>query len=279
MMNLEILRIVIAGVLTAIAAYEDSKTSYVSDWVLYAMIAAGLILNVLSFNPNFFLSALPAAILIAAFGYVLWKRGSFGQGDVWLFIGLQLLLPEYPSFSKFPLPNFPFALSVFLAASVFSVIGSSVFYAFKLFGKKAFDKTRPWFFAASALAVLIIIALMPLGLMGKVSLSVFGLSGLFLALFYQTIKEKVLVQWVPLKEVEDEDVIAIEKIPAGIVSKYSLGRVATASVLKKLKQLSQSGKMRRFPVYKNLIRFNPYVLLGLVACIYAGDLLLWALLY
>jgi len=54
--------------------------------------------------------------------------------------------------------------------------------------------------------------------------------------------------------------------------------VATKSVFAKLKALSQRGVMKKFPVYKNLIRFNPYVLLGLIACLYAGDLLVWVLL-
>src|SRR3989338_8231121 len=118
MMDFEILRVVIAVVLTAIAAWQDNKTSYVDDKVLYALVGAGLLLNVLSFNVSFFISTLPAALFIVAFGYLLWRRGSFGQGDVWLFLGLQLLLPEYPSFVQSPLPNFPFVASVFLASSV-----------------------------------------------------------------------------------------------------------------------------------------------------------------
>src|SRR3989338_11009823 len=128
MMDFEILRVVIAVVLTAIAAWQDNKTSYVDDKVLYALVWAGLLLNVLSFNVSFFISTLPAALFIVAFGYLLWRRGSFGQGDVWLFLGLQLLLPEYPSFVQSPLPNFPFVASVFLASSVFSLFGSSAFY-------------------------------------------------------------------------------------------------------------------------------------------------------
>ncbi len=281
MMNLELARIAAAVILTAVAAYEDSKTSYVSDWVLYAMIGAGLLLNALSLNLSFFHSALPAAAVIALFGYVFWKRGSFGQGDVWLFIGLQLLLPEYPSFSLYPLPNFPFVLSVFLAASLFSVVGSSLFYAFKLRQAKAFASERKsLLFLAIASAAVISVPLLILpqvNALAKIAFVLIGTAAFFFAAFYRAIKEKVLVQWVPLSQVEDEDVIAVERIPSSISSKHSIGRVATAGVMRKLKQLSQSGKMRRFPIYKNLIRFNPYVLLGLLACLYAGDVLVFIL--
>src|SRR3989344_1070394 len=265
MMDFEILRVVIAVVLTAIAAWQDNKTSYVDDKVLYALVGAGLLLSVLSFNVSFFVSPLPAALFIVAFGYLLWRRGSFGQGDVWLFLGLQLLLPEYPSFVQSPLPNFPFVASVFLASSVFSLFGSSAFYAAKLAQAKAFDKLRSATFLVLGASAAFFLSKLPVSPLAKLFFSLFVISGVFLALFYRTIKEKVLVQWVGLNGVEDEDVLGLEK-------------VATKSVFAKLKALSQRGVMKKFPVYKNLIRFNPYVLLGLIACLYAGDLLVWVLL-
>ncbi len=277
MLNLELLRIVFALAFTSIAAYQDNKTSYVSDKVLYAMVGGGLLLNILSFNPAFFISTLPVALFIAVFGYLLWKRGSFGQGDVWLFLGLHLLLPEYPSFVQIPLLQFPFVASVFLASSVFSLFGSSAFYAAKLAQQKLFDKFRSSAFIILSVSTVFFLYKMPLPPLAKLFFALFIISGVFLALFYRAIKEKVLIQWVSLKGVEDEDVIAIEKMPAGIVKKYGLEKVATKSVFKRLRALSKSGRMKRFPVYKNLIRFNPYVLAGLIACLYAGDLLVWVL--
>jgi len=278
MMDFEILRVVIAVVLTAIAAWQDNKTSYVDDKVLYALVGAGLLLNVLSFNVSFFISTLPAALFIVAFGYLLWRRGSFGQGDVWLFLGLQLLLPEYPSFVQSPLPNFPFVASVFLASSVFSLFGSSAFYAAKLAQAKAFDKLRSATFLVLGASAAFFLSKLPVSPLAKLFFSLFVISGVFLALFYRTIKEKVLVQWVGLNGVEDEDVLALDKLPHAFVRKHGLEKVATKSVFAKLKALSKSGRMKKFPVYKNLIRFNPYVLAGLLACLYAGDLLVWVLL-
>ncbi len=277
-MNLELYRVAIAVGLTSIAAWQDNKTSYVSDWVLFSMIGAGILFDILSFDVNFFLSILPITALIAIGGYFLWKRGSFGQGDVWLFLGLQLLLPEYPSFTQFKLPHFPFVGSVFLAASVFSVIGSSAFYAFKLSGKKLLNGIKLDFFLAAGAVFVIALFFLPFSPAAKLLLGLFALSSVFLALFYKTIKEKVLVQFVPLHEVEDEDVIALEHFPAKLVSKYSLGPVATKKEVAKLRKMQDSGELKKFPVYKDLIRFNPYVLAGLVACLYAGDLLVWALL-
>lgn len=264
--------------LTSIAAWQDNKTSYVSDWVLFSMIGAGILFNILSFDVGFFLSVLPVAALIAIGGYFLWKRGSFGQGDVWLFLGLQLLLPEYPSFSQFKLPAFPFVGSVFLAASVFSVVGSSGFYAFKLYEKKLLQGSRLKLFIAAAVVFALALSLLPVSPAGKLLFILFALSSVFLALFYKTIKEKVLVQFVPLHEVEDEDVIALEHFPQKLVSKYSLGPVATKHEVSKLRKMNELKELTKFPVYKNLIRFNPYVLAGLIACLYAGDVLVWALL-
>jgi len=278
MMNFELIRIAIAVVLTSIAAYEDNKTSYVSDWVLYALVGAGFLLDVLSFDLAFILSVLPAALFIGIFGYFLWKGGSFGQGDVWLFLGLQLLLPEYPSFALVSLPSLPFAASVFLASSVFALFGSTAFYAAKLAQQKLFDKHRVFALLGLGAGAVFFFNTTPIPPLGKAFFSLFTICAVFVALFYQKIKENVLIQWVSLKDVEDEDVLALEKLPKAFVKKEGLEKVATKSVWKKLQALSKAGKMRKFPVYKNLIRFNPYVLLGLIACLYAGDLLVWVLL-
>ena len=281
-MQFELIRIGIAVALTSVAAWQDSKTSYVDDWVLYAMVASGLVLNALAFDLPFFLSTLPFAVLIAIAGFILWRRGSFGQGDVWLFLGLQLLLPAYPSFVKISLPNFPFAASVFLAASFFSVVGAGVFYFYSLCREeKNFVKSN-----ALKLGVLVMVSValavflssVGVGVFAKAFFLVFAVAALFFALFYVEIKEKILVKWLSPKQIEDEDVLVVERVPPEIVEKYSLGRVITKREFEKLELIVKSGKMRKFPVLKNLIRFNPYVLLGLLACLYAGDLMLWVLL-
>ncbi|MFH1056647.1 MAG: A24 family peptidase [Candidatus Micrarchaeota archaeon] len=276
-MFLEPLRIAIAVILTGTAAYQDSKTSYVSDWILYSMIAAGLLLNAATMDAGFFLSTLPVAIVIAAAGFVMWKRGSLGQGDVWLFLGLQFLLPEFPSFSQIALPGFPFVASVFLAASFFSVFGSSVFYAWLLAKKKGLEKTKVVVFAGVSIVAAFFFFTSFLSPSAKAFFAFFSIAALFLALFFNDIKEKILVQWVPLSQVEDEDVLVLERIPSQVARKYSLGRVATAGIMAKLKKIVKSGRMKKFPVYKNLIRFHPYVFLGLLACLYVGDVLLWVL--
>ena len=281
-MEFELIRVGIAVALTSVAAWQDSRTSYVDDWVLYSMVAAGLVLNALTFNLPFFISTLPFAVLIAIAGFVLWKRGSFGQGDVWLFLGLQLLLPFYPSFSKISLPNFPFAASVFLAASFFSVIGASVFY-FTLLREqqKNFVKANALklcILAAVGLALAFFMSSVSFNLFASAFFLLFLVSALFFAFFYKDIKEKVLVKFLSPAQIEDEDVLVLDKMPPSLVDKYSLGRVITKKEFEKLKRIAKGGRMKKFPVLKNLIRFNPYVLLGLIACLYAGDLMLWILL-
>ncbi|HIH20575.1 TPA: prepilin peptidase [Candidatus Micrarchaeota archaeon] len=279
MMNFELVRIAIAVALTGVAAYEDAKTSYVSDRVLYAMIAAGLLLDVAA-GLGFFLSVLPFALVIALGGFILWKRGSFGQGDVWLFLGLQLLLPSYPSFAQTSLPGFPFTASVFLASSFFSTIGAGAFYASGLFKVKNFferSKVKLVALVAVVFAVSWFVSMLSLGVLAKAFFVLFSACALFFAFFFTEIKEKLLVKFVPLSQVDDEDVLVVELMPETLLKQYSLGRVVTKNEFEKLKKIVKGGRMKRFPILKNLIRFNPYVLLGLLACLYAGDLLLWLL--
>ncbi|HLC38455.1 MAG TPA: prepilin peptidase [Candidatus Norongarragalinales archaeon] len=278
-MLFETLRIAIAVVGTGLAAYQDAKTSYIDDKILYAMVLAGLLLDVLFLPQSVLPFVLGVGVLIAGIGFIAYKRGSFGQGDVWLFLGLHLLLPFYPSFSAFSLPNFPFVASVFLAASVFAVFGSTLLYAKMLFEKKLVSLKTLGVLAAVMLLFALMLFTSPLPILAKTFFFLFIGFAFFLTMFYQTITQKLLILPTPIEKIEDEDVLAVDKMDSSIVKKYGLERVLTQKQISILKRIRAEKKMSKFPVFKNLPRFGPYTLLGLIACIFAGDLLLFVLFY
>ncbi|MFH0923089.1 MAG: prepilin peptidase, partial [Candidatus Micrarchaeota archaeon] len=106
-MNFELLRVAIALGATGLAAWQDHKTSFIDDKITLGMIAAGILLNVLTFDMDFIIWVGGIALAIAAIGYFAYKTGQFGGGDVLLFLGLHLLLPVYPLALASPfLPTF-----------------------------------------------------------------------------------------------------------------------------------------------------------------------------
>jgi len=297
--NFELIRLAIALGGTAAAAYEDAKTSFIDDRVTMGMLAAGIILDILTFDVNFIALSLGVSAVIFAVGYLAYKTGQLGGGDVLLFAGLQALLPVFPLTilpfvqSLYPagvaqavefiaeMNLYPFFLSVFVASSLFAMLGSAVQYALALRGKKLKPDLVP-------LAVIGGTGVIALGWI----LNAFGLSlvqlgfvalvflpGMFLVGFKKQLLAEVIVQRIPISKIEDEDILATEAMPPGLLKKYSLGRVLTKKEVAKLRKIRAAGKMSSFPVYKNLPRFGPYILAGLVASLLFADLFIFLLLF
>ncbi len=285
-MNFELLRVAIALIGTAVLARQDYKTSFVDEKIIYAMMAAGVVLNVLSLDWQLMGFAFGGAAVISALGYLAYRNGQFGLGDVLLLAALQLLLPFAPlevikNINATPLLNYynyitaaqviPFILSTLLTAAILALIGSSVMYVYKLLENKS--KWKPDKFsgitisAASIAFILFINSTLQLSALQTSAFLLLAGATVFSTSMKKQIMREVIVKWITIKEIEDEDVLATEEIDKRIVERYSLERVLTIENRKKLVAIQRAGKMNKFPVYKNLPRFVPYLFIGLVICI------------
>lgn len=299
---LEIVRIAVALLGTGAAAYQDAKTSFIDEKITYSMIAAGALLNIASLNfssfPNsidwnFLLNSFGVAAVIFTLGYVLYRKGQLGGGDVLLFTGLHLLLPMRPVDFGLPLlsmaaPQLSIAqalayqralsailpiLSIFASASFFALIGSAFFYAKALFGKKL----EPNALVAGIMGVAsVVFAAFIYNLTGDFAQAFFfltlSLSATFLAAFKKQILEQVIVQRLAIDDFEEEDILVTGMMDEKIVQKYEIGKVLTQEEVKKLRQVQQNEGVKLFPVAKILPRLGPYVLLGLLCTLLLGDL-------
>jgi len=277
--NFELLRVSIALVGVGFAAWQDARTSYIDDRVLYAMIIAGALLNLATLDYEFISSTFLVFAFIMLLGYFAFKAGQFGAGDVYLFAAIQLLLPVYPQIgSPFAVPDylllFPFVFSVFVAASLFATIGSALLYAFKLHraAPLLFKKPKAALFYTLAIGGAALAFWLGFGLAVTVALVLLLESALFMLLFKDEISEKVIVKRVALSKVEDEDVLALDKMPA--LKRLGIGRVATKEVIARLRKARVSSVW----VHKDLPRFGPCVFLALLACLAAGDVVAFLLL-
>lgn len=293
---MEFLRVVVALLGTAFAAYEDALTSYINDRLMFTMSFAGLLFAFLSYDFDLIVFSAFGALVIFLIGYLLYKTGQLGGGDVFLFIGLHLLLPVVPlgflgAFQDFmgldyfsyaigavSIVGFPFVFSVFVASSVLAMVGTSLFYFWKLFSK-GFSPKLDWVKGGAAMFFAFVVmwflnTVFEFSLVQNAFFVVLFSSAAFLTFFKTQIEQEVLIKFVPIKDVEDEDILVLEKLDKKLVKEYGLEKVLTEGQVKLLKRIQKEKRINRFPVYKNLPRFGPYVLFGLIASLLFGDIFL-----
>lgn len=282
-MNFELIRIAIALIGTGVAAWQDARTSFIDDNLLYGMIIAGALLNLATMDFAFIQNVFLGFAFIMLLGYLAFRAGQFGAGDVYLLAGLHLLLPlPVLLFPEIAVPSyllvFPPVISVFIFASLAAAVGSSLLYLYKLHSAKPSALSS---FKARALLVGLVAALAGLsfgfGLTTLQSLVLFslGASSLFLFLFRVEIMKFVIVKRVPLSKVEDEDVLDLSKLDEEAVKKYKIGKVATKENLTRIRKAG----LKSVFVHSNLPRFGPYLLLGLAATLLFGDFVAYLLLH
>jgi Flp pilus assembly protein protease CpaA len=280
-MNFEFLRVAAAVLGTGLAAVQDGLTSFIDDRITLSMITAGAILTFASFDLNYSWQVILPAALIGVFGYLLYRTGQLGGGDVLLFVALQLLLPEAPSFSKIHLSfiSIPFFFSIITASFFFAMIGTALLFAWKLRKLKPKPNWQNLLFGIAFAAVFAYLTsfIMPLPPLQAIFYALIFAPGLFLLSFREQIMHDIIIQKISIKEIEDEDILATEEIPE-LVKKHSLERVLTKSQVEKLKEIEKKEKVHKFPVYKNLPRLGPYIILGLLASLYFGDFFAFVLL-
>ncbi len=282
-LNFELIRIAVALIGTSAAAYQDYKTSYIDDKIVYAMMAVGILLNVLTNDIEFLLFSLGGAAVIGVIGYFIYKEGQFGAGDVLLFTGLQLLLPYAPVstvqlIGLIPLLAdagflnitrvFPFIFSIFIASALLALVISSAKYALELRVKKVkWKPERISIFVLSFLSLLFLFwfnSVYALSVMQVILFLVVMAASVFSTSMKEQIMKELIIQKVPLNEIESEDIIATETMPPKLVKIYSIERVFTTENKAKMRKLSREKKINLFPVYKDLPRFAPYILIALI---------------
>jgi len=113
-----------------------------------------------------------------------------------------------------------------------------------------------------------------LGALQWFAFSLFAESSLFFLVFKNEVSEKLIVKKVPLAKVEDEDLIATDKMPAALVKRLKIGKVATKEVMARLRR----ARVSSIWVHKSLPRFGPYILAALLAALLTGDFAAFLLL-
>ena len=260
-----ILREALAVIGAALAAKSDLKTGLIFDEVTYPMIVLGALFNAAEFNLNAFLVA---GVVFAA-GYAMYVGGKVGGGDVKLFTGLALLVPF--------LGGNIFVLNVFVISGFFAILFFSVYFLLK-YAKKGInfgenkESIKKAFVLALILAVYLFFGLSS-GLFSQkfaAIIGVFGFCAIIFVALERGIKKEFFLKKIKISELEEDDIIAQEFLDKKIGKKLSLNfkGIIDQKVEQKLKELKQT----HVPVYRNLPKFAPFVLFGVVVAIIFPDI-------
>jgi len=243
---------------SGIATYTDLKEGLIHNYITYPLIAFGLIA---SFLNGILTTALLYALIVFVVGYLLYYTGKIGGGDLKLFIGITLIMPE--------LAGIPFILSVLVVSSLIAlmVVGGyySIAYLLKGFDYELNEKgiqrigLLALFFAGY---LYLLYSFSNISIYSIILLSVVLFFGLMFTALEKGIREFFFLKKIPFKEVELDDLIAFDYLPASIQKKLDLKgkRVLDEKEVRKIKHL----KLKQVPVYRNLPKFGPFIFIGIL---------------
>jgi len=297
--EIEFAGIAVALAGTTVATYYDlTHNRNVPDWLSFGMLGLG----VLAVGAGLVVSGfagwqevagvivMPAAVALGL-GYLLYRAGQIGGADVVIFAAIALLMPTAPrgvlegasaagtQFAQ--MVHIPFVFSLFLVSGI--LFGIVMFARFFLpcmhaaeEGKVHLGREQKLYLALLTITGAIFIWFARANAMPFLFVGVFLAALIFSAFFYvfkAYIAQRFLIRLVGVKEIDEEDVLAVEEMKPGIVARYGLKRLLTRSEIARLAKIP----IKKFPVYKNMPAFLPYVLAGLVLSILFGDVLVRAL--
>jgi hypothetical protein len=174
--------------------------------------------------------------------------------------------------------GFPFVVSVFVLSGILAVFGIFLQYIPPILcdilrGEKVTINASQVLLAAATLLFYSAFLYYMNGIVGipEAQLVVFGavvVCATVLFAFRDHISEKYMIRMVGIDEIDEEDILAVEKMDPKLVKEYKLDRLLTPKEIEKLKKI---GKRKKFPVYKEMPVFMPYVLIALAAALLFGN--------
>lgn len=251
---------------SGIAAYTDWKTGYIFDWITYPLIGLGIILSIL--NSQWI--GIVLGIGIYAIGYVAYKQGKLGGGDIKLLAGMALVQPLYQGQL--------FVLSVLLVACVVACAGLCIQYVGSYLLSKPkinWKESRKKLGIGMAIALIVFLAhsytqgvFTPI--QATVLLLAFGMGALFYML-EDEIKAHAFLKRIPIEQVEDDELLAVEHLSHE--EKQKLGKDIPALIDRSDTARFKHAGIHTIPVYRDLPKFAPFLFAGvLIVYLFPGVL-------
>lgn len=248
------------------AAYTDARTGLIYDKITYPMIAIAVLLNIFEQNWVF----LAAGMLVFGIGYAIYYAGKIGGGDVKLFSAIAMLLPIYSGEL--------FLLNAMFASALLAVTFYAVYFLLKYWKQGIqFQENRGSMKKAALFGVFVAAyfgALVQLEMVSVASATLLAapllLAVLFMA-FEHGIRKNFFLKQVKLKELEEDEVIAVDFLEERVKKGLKLGFKGVFGG-REISELEKMG-VKDVPVYRGMPPFAPFILLGCIAALVQPNLI------
>jgi hypothetical protein len=273
-------RLLVALAFTAAAAYFDVfNKKWVPNYLVYGFLAAALALNLIFFSANVLLQGAVFCVVVFLVTYPLYKIGQLGGADVYILAGIALAVPYLPLpllVAQQPAP-YPFLLSVLAPTGLAFILHMLSRFLPYIFNSLSQGKIRltpkklaaPLLLAAVFLFFIYAASSLPVAFPPSYALI---LSFLFASLFFFTLfKDEIkesMVELLPASSLQEEDVLALEAMDKGLVSRLKLSPLLTKNSIAAIKK----ARLKKVPVYTKMPFFLPYLFLGLLFAALFGDI-------
>ena len=268
----EIIRLAITLLGSAVAGYQDLKTSDISDILVFSMIGLGLAIHgveslmVGSIDP--FLSSLGTAFILGIFALAMYYAGAWGGGDGALLVAVGALLPTAPLASS--ITSIPFLAVYFVSVFVVGFLYSLTYLSLTVFRNA---KTRTAYIKSivqnqGMIYIFTAFAAVALALDRSIIGGLLSVLLLLVPFIYQlsAVSELAFLQKIPVRKLKVGDMIG-EDIPRlGIFKRKIRGLT--------LQEVKAIRRVKKFVFIRDGVRYGPVFFLALFPALYSKTILL-----
>ncbi len=263
------------------AMFDVFNKRNVPNLFVYATIGLGVALALLANSGLGLLIDLSVAVIVGLLGYVLYRYGLLGGGDVLEFVFIALVMPTQmlPLYSNVYQWNMPFILSVLIAAGYTSLIFIPIYYigikkpprdAQKSGGKNF--RSGIMLFAAYLVFIIAIKLTYGISILGAALLLLLAVSSVIIMVYERRVYLG-MVDFIYPSGLEDGDMIATnlmnKKDIAYFKKRSKFGRLASKKLISEIR-----GVRKRIPVYRDSVPFSLFIFFGVIISLLFGNLVL-----
>lgn len=241
----------------AAAAYTDIKTGYIYDWITYPLIGVGIILSALTGQW--------AGILLGAgiyiLGWLAYRKGKIGGGDIKLLVGVALVQPTYEGMI--------FVFGVLFTGTLLACLGLSTYYVIKLLAEKKpiqWNTRRKKMGALYAGGILVYAYYAPSFVSWGAEVNAFLSAAVFAGIIFYALEEEIkknsFLKNVEVEKLEDDEVLALEHLTTE--QREKLGKNVPELIGREDILRFKHAGITHLPVYRNLPKFAPFLFAGML---------------
>ncbi len=272
--------IILLLVSLAYAMFDVFNRRNVPNTFVYATVILGFIVAI-AFNYNVLTTMFGIVAVVAVFGWILYKSGLLGGGDVMEFIFISLVFPiqNIPYVTSLPQFNFPFIISVLIASGYAALIYIPIYYiAVKRNCKPSKPNgkdVRSGLLILASYIIFIFFIYLTFGLrIDGIILIVLLAGASALTVIYEKDVYRGMVEFIYPKMLEEGDMIATNMMSNTQKKRFegirSFGRLATGKLINDTKNIKI-----KIPVYRDSVPFALFIFIGVVISLVLGNLILF----